>query len=432
MSGSPKYSQAQLRAQQEQRLRQERERRAREEAARRLAEEERRRKARLATAKNGLQDAVAVVETRLSRFEGAEAARLVQGELDALRKLLREADRAGRSADAEGAVSRVQRDVKRLEGELRELEARAEAQLFAANLAREEAAVQGLQRRLAALDTELSRKFDGAGLQGVQSALEDARAALERKDLARVSRVAQNATKALEAHGRRVRERFAEWSEERNKALAAIAEADDCVGGLEADEVVMRWCGAEVGAIRALLENATARDTDEDFSAAVTMSNQAVADTRKAVSDAQAAQLKEERRRYIAEGIVQVMQDMGFVVQAGYPVLDDPARPGSDLIIQAARIGGGAVAVSVPQEGDVWYDVDGFPKELAVGAAGQEVRTCDEAERAITEMHAALDEAFGVQMGELMWEGKDPDRIAKQADVLPGGTDTSRRLRGGV
>ena len=32
-----------------------------------------------------------------------------------------------------------------------------------------------------------------------------------------------------------------------------------------------------------------------------------------------------------------------------------------------------------------------------------------------------------VQMGELMWEGKDPDRILRMADELPGGGERNDR-----
>jgi hypothetical protein len=145
---------------------------------------------------------------------------------------------------------------------------------------------------------------------------------------------------------------------------------------------------------------------------------------------AQEQQLKEERRQYIVEGLVQAMRQLGFIVQGGTPALEHAGVPASATIIQAERLGGGAIAISVPQEGDIWYDVGGYPMRLETGGDGQPAHTCDEAENQIEQMHAVLNEAFGIQMGELMWDGKNPTRISRQADRLPDTAQGSRQKEG--
>ena len=100
--------------------------------------------------------------------------------------------------------------------------------------------------------------------------------------------------------------------------------------------------------------------------------------------------------------------------------------PSSATIIQAVRIGGGAVAVSVPQEGDIWYDVSDFPMRAENTDDGKTIRTCDEAEQEIVRLHEAMKEAFGIEMSELNWDGKDPDRVRKAAERLPESAPAAR------
>jgi hypothetical protein len=120
------------------------------------------------------------------------------------------------------------------------------------------------------------------------------------------------------------------------------------------------------------------------------------------------------------------MGQLGLVVQAGYPPPEHAGVTSSATIIQAQRVGGGAIAVSVPQQGEIWYDVDGFPMRVE-GAAHGYARTCDEAEEQINRMHDAMQQAFGIESSELMWDDKDPDRIRKTAKALPGSAGAQQR-----
>jgi hypothetical protein len=57
------------------------------------------------------------------------------------------------------------------------------------------------------------------------------------------------------------------------------------------------------------------------------------------------------------------------------------------------------------------------------------VAICDEAEAILTEMHSALQQEFGIQMDEISWQGKDPNRITRTAKDFP--TDGEQSKGGG-
>lgn len=60
-------------------------------------------------------------------------------------------------------------------------------------------------------------------------------------------------------------------------------------------------------------------------------------------------------------------------------------------------------------------------KQSTTTVDGNTAAVCDEAEQVLTEMHEALEDKFGVKMSEVLWEGKAPKRILRQANPLPKG-----------
>lgn len=217
---------------------------------------------------------------------------------------------------------------------------------------------------------------------------------------------------------------------EREKSLAALAEVGDRLAGLKADEVVLRWAAQEVKALEERMGAISGRIRAGRFALAQEEAAEILQQAERIVAQAQERQLQEERRQYIVSGLLQVLDRMGFMVQAGSPALEYPEISASATLLRAQRLGGGALAVSVPQEGEIWYDVDGFPRRVEAGRDGQPVKSCDEAQAQLEAIHATLEREFGIQMGELRWEGKDPSRIRKAAERLPDAAPTARRQRG--
>jgi hypothetical protein len=114
---------------------------------------------------------------------------------------------------------------------------------------------------------------------------------------------------------------------------------------------------------------------------------------------------------------------MGFVVSD--PQDEYPDHPATAKILQAASASGKAIFVSVPVEGQVWYEVDGYTKTTQTSVTGDITLACDEGERVLNEMHARLEAEFQVGMSEIWWEGKDPNRTLRRADALPASAGAS-------
>jgi len=431
MSGSPKYCSAQLREEQERRLREERKRQAEIERARRAAEEEKRRKENLAKAQNHARQETTNLMRQITTFANEEAARLVSVELEALKKNLHKLENdINRAGDAE-QLKRSENTLRRFRDDLRQITAQGEAARLAAHLAHEEAAVIEIKNKFSAFDQTRSEKFDVDGFREARRLISAAESALNRKVLSETEKIIAEVRIRLERHQATVEKRFSQWFEEKERCNAALESASNRLVGLKADVVVLRWGHQEVNAIEKRLGQISSIIETEKFSLAQNEAKAVLEGMENILIRVQELQLKEDRRRYIADGIIQVMNQMGFIVQAGSPTLEKPDSPVSDMIIQARRLGGGAIAVSVPQDGDIWYDVAGLPMREENGEDGKLIKSCDEAEEQIEKMHEKMEEVFGIQMSELMWEDKDPNRIHKPADRLPEAKPAARQ-KGGV
>jgi hypothetical protein len=205
----------------------------------------------------------------------------------------------------------------------------------------------------------------------------------------------------------------------------AAAESKAIVLGLKADEVVMRWHAAAVDALAAELSAATETDGERGLQVVQAARERAAS----IVKEANAAQLKADQRDYIANCMSKTLEEMGFVV--GPLQAEHPEHPATATVIHAATASGKNIAISVPVDGQVWYNVRGFPKSTESKVGGGEAAICDEAEEVISEMHEALMSEFHVQMGELMWDGKDPARRLRAVKSLPSSQSSDRSLTGG-
>ena len=430
MSDSPKYSHPSIAANVLQRLLQNRVEQAAAERRLRQAEAQRRQQERVTRLQGELRQQLATARSDLATLTGPPLGPFAAvAALESLRQRLRQAETAVDRLADEGQGRKLRDDLRGLGDDLKRQRAEAESARLSSQLAEDAAALEGLRQQLAAIDPARAAKFDAPGRQDVESALNRADGLLQRKGAEARAELGR-ARGRLEEHRGRVEERFARWSAERDRAASALAGAGDRLAGLQADPVVQRWAGPEIAALAERLTQAEELLTREDFSgcqreaAALTGAADAV------VARAGETQFKEDQRQYIVGGIVESMRQLGLVVQAGYPQPEHPGVPASATIIQAVRLGGGAIAVSVPQEGDIWYDLDDdhFPKRVEASAGGY-ARTCNEAEQQIEQVHQALLDAFGIEMGELLWEGKDPSRIRKTAKALPGSAGAGRQQK---
>jgi hypothetical protein len=283
----------------------------------------------------------------------------------------------------------------------------------------ESAAVAELQKRIAVLDLARSQRFDPRGFDEVQAQAKVAAGHLRNRSLTAAREALAAARQRFDAHEQVVATAFPRWSQERDSAAATLDEVRDHLAILQSDEVVSRWVAAELGDLHGRLEQATLLIERDLFDQARNEARAIRQAAEPLITKSQELQLKEDRRQYIVGGFVEAMRQFGFDV--GQPALEYPEWPTSAMIIKAERPAGGAIAVSVPQEGEVQYDVASgeFPKRQETGSGGQLANTCDEAEDLLTDMQEVLRENFGIETGELMWQGKDPLRISRTAEQLP-------------
>jgi hypothetical protein len=240
-----------------------------------------------------------------------------------------------------------------------------------------------------------------------------------------ISRLVARSGAATDGAGR---ERSEPGSKRRARVLQALADLSDRIAGLEGDDVVLRH---EAESLRALAVRAVQiREmiAGDRLGAAEEAIAQAACELDSVIGRADLAQARADRRDYIVWGIVEVLRRMGFVIGAGSPAPEQPEDPASATIIQARQFGG-AIAVSVPAEGDIWYCVDGDPMRLETAPDGTSVTVRDEAQAQIQHLHAALDALFGIRAEEPRWEGKPTEQRARQAERLPDLSPGSQRRR---
>jgi len=271
---------------------------------------------------------------------------------------------------------------------------------------------ESLRERFAGLGSPADGGDDGPrdpiGARTVRQAVAAAAASLQSRDIARQDNCLKNLDETLDAY----ETAQAEAIQRKSLLEEAATQLSALVAGLTSDDVVMRWQAGQVDDL--------ARSGDvlkqklllarEDVSGIL---ETAASTAAQIVHEANIAQIKADQRDYVAAGIGAVLQEMGYMVQPAVP--EHPEHPASAMIVTAASPSGRVIAVSVPVEGQVWYNVEGFVKSTEAAVGGGTAAVCDEAEEVITQMHEALAAEYHIDMGELMWEGKDPNRHLRQA-----------------
>ena len=417
MSGTPKYSSAELERQQRERLEEERRRKAVEEAKLRAEAAERERRQRVENLRSRVTQLQQSVITKIQQQQSAlypqdvstlqqrcqshtsitnqsqDESRL-QSVITELNQILQDCDRAVSRKRRDDEEKKRKEEIDRLQFEIEELE-----------------------REVGHIPRGDASKFDETGKNAVDRSLGSVRAALVTGNPQSVTVALNNATMLVKQHCEIVAQHRAEWEKRKAEAEQFIGQLQELVTGLKADPVVMQWHPHSVSDLDKELQQADRALAAEQFDLPLQILAKAREKERQIIEEANTAQLKADKRDYITQSIVSTLQEMGFSILS---VNDEHAgHPATAKIFRAAAAGR-VISVSVPVEGQVWYDVDGYSKATVASVVdGNSVAICDEAEQVLTEMHSALQNEFGVQMSEVVWQGKDPNRILKTATDLP-------------
>ncbi|MBW4497047.1 MAG: hypothetical protein KME26_29100 [Oscillatoria princeps RMCB-10] len=425
MSGSPKFSEAEIAAWKQKILQAERQRRAEAEARRRQEAEaqERQRQLEVFRHQTGMR-----LQALLSGLHAAWA-NLYRQDAATLQYRANSQVAPVAQAQSEAQLLEISQELDKIELALQEAmqgKRRDEAEKKRlGDIERQQLELEELEQRAAETPDAEALKLDAAGRQQVRTVLHRVRSALALGDPAAVRRPLAEATALVHQHIRQIAQARGAGRHLQEGANRQLAELQVILAGLKADPAVMRWQSAAVAELEALANAAGQAIREGRPQQAVSSLSQIRQRSQTIVETANTAQLQADRRDYIADSIAQTLQDMGFRITFHQP--EHPGHPASAAILGATTGTGIGISVSVPIAGQVFYDVDGFVKHSVATVEGNTAVVCDEAEQVLTQMHATLEDKFGVQMGEVLWQGKDPNRALRQAEQLPSGQRSRTR-----
>lgn len=424
MSTSPKYQPVALQREVQQRLERERQRKAAEEARRRHEAEEKERQRRLESlrARQAQELTYFISSVASSRHDiyDADFTRIQDAgreHMERLRKMANESDLKNIS----GVLQTLQDDL--INAIQRKRRDDAERQRLAL-LDRLKLTLRNIEQILGQVPENDRVKHDAEGSRSAIAAVKSAYASIDKGETGQASREVERAKSVCNEHLSLVRSRHTQWSREKFFAEKSVEELTILAIGIREDLTVATWFANAASDIDKLVDRAANALAREQFDRPSIYLAEAKSLTDQFIKQANDAQLKLERCKYIASGISATLCEMGFTVG---PVREEhPGNPASALLLSAATAAGKSVHVSVPVEGEVWYVVDGYPHLLETNSTGDPVATCDEAESVLNEMATRLTATYGVDTGELNWQGKDPNRKLRAQKALPESRSGSR------
>lgn len=417
MSGSPKFSEAEIAEWKQRILEAERKRRAEIEAIRRQEAEEKERIRQLEISRSQIQ---VKINALLSELHW-QWANLYQQEAVSLQYRCQNQLDTMQTAESEIELLTISQELSKIELAIQQAlyhkrwnEAEKKRQ---ADIERQQFELEELQRQVAQIPEHEAIQYDAAGRQQVLSFLENLQKAIAAGDPKALRRPLAQASAIVQKHVRQVSQK---QTDRQNLAVQANQQLSSLLvilAGLQADPVVMRWQKAAVIKLEKQVLAVQQAIINGQFQEVISCLNDSHSMSQTIIETANIAQLQAEKRDYIAASISESLQSMGFDVTFHQP--EHPDHPASAMILGATTQKGKLIGVSVPIAGQVLYDVDGYVKNSFTTVDGNTAAVCDEAEQVITQIHTALESQYGIMMGELQWQGKDPERVFRQALQLP-------------
>jgi len=413
MSGSPKYSQAELERQRQEKLEANRRRQAELEAKRRQEAAEKERKRQLEARRQEISAQLQNLATQIKQQSDSiypEVRQELQQKEQTLKQQIS-------NVTLVNQLSSIEQQIQEIAQKWQEAKRQKEIE-------RQQLALENSDRTFQIIQTD-AQKFDHQGLSSVQESLNQVKNLLLEGNPVPVRQPLQTTQKAIAQLTQSVGQQKQAWQQRKNQAEQDLGTIQAIITGIKADEVINRWQSNAIETLLTLEQQTEKAIALENFEETANLLNQVNTTQAEIIEKANQAQLKADQRDYIADSIAETLQEMGFSIVYRQPEYAE--HPASAIILGAATNSGKSISVSVPVEGEVFYDVEGYSKQTLAAVGGGSAAVCDEAEGVITEMHEVLAEQFGVKMGELNWEGKDPNRQLRQADSLPKNPSNSLR-----
>jgi hypothetical protein len=321
---------------------------------------------------------------------------------------------------SEKGLVRIEKFCSEIKQKWQQLTMQAREICLQANLEAQASTLVMAESLLASLSKIDSVKFDAPGREQCVKLLSQAGEAVNRRDSDASSQLTRSLWQTTELHIDMTLRNKGAWELSRNQARNQKDELSRRIESLRCDETVLLWNRHEIEHTVPKLEALERLFGQESFAEISEGYEELNSELDQIEAETLTADLKERRRQHIVTSMSQILQTMGFNVSEN--LRSDPA---SDVVLNARRLNGGAVSVSVPQEGELLYDLAGFERSQILGSRGKPVAICDDAESMINDFHAELSSVCGVDAGPLRWDDQDPDRLLKTAKVIP--TDSAVR-----
>ncbi|MBF0426350.1 MAG: hypothetical protein HQL66_11095 [Magnetococcales bacterium] len=200
-------------------------------------------------------------------------------------------------------------------------------------------------------------------------------------------------------------------------ATQALADLDAWYQALCQDPTLQRWVAREVAALERLPRAAAAAVRAGDHDLPQRLLAQARTEEQRIVALAETAQLKADCRDGIAQDMAAVLADMGFILAPTRA--EHPDQPATALILQAEKPSGQALFISVPLEGEIWYELHGYPFIDQTTPGGETKTTCATALALLDAMRARLAATHAVIVDPIQWAGNTAAPNAATTDVAP-------------
>lgn len=271
------------------------------------------------------------------------------------------------------------------------------------------AAMATAERALSEIDPELAAKFDPAGSRVIHNTLDTMRTAIGKSRFDHAIQCAEECCDLIAQHRDRILRAERDWLEHRRAAQTHLHETEILHHAALEDRIVMAWQKAEAERIGRTIDRATECIRREDWDAAATLLDSVGAELTSINKAALEREEEEAQRRYVARSVIAVLNEQGFYTDTPRLLSDDP---NSDVIIQAVRSDQRCLQIGIQRQGRVRYEVDGASRLLTPGPDGKLAKQCPESEAALLALHSQLEKDFGITMDDLSWDGKPLESLS--------------------
>ena len=356
----------------------------------------------------------------------------VESEVRAVRKELDEIALMAGRCEKEELLRKYQVRLKLMDSQLDELRAKALLKKKAAEAAKRNAEAKevltGKARDwlgwLSTLVIGEGVRFDPQGCDVLTASMDALKQSLNGGDITAINELLQKTEKQARVHQETVAGKKEVWLQNKMIAETALHELDGLMAACAIDGAVDRLKNDDweeivqvKTALKALLERG-------EFSSVIEQVDKLQIRVAKICRDVEELEAARKNRNFIVEQVQKAIQDQ-FV----YIEIEPQAGAEGGTKITAYNYKASSVEVTVPLQGDLRFTVHGYEFVEQQSPTGA-IKSCDGAEAVIDGVRGKLSE-LGVDMGELIWDGKDPDRLSKTAKDLPGSEPVKYKTRGG-